>query len=69
VRLVKIKFLDHFASIEEEKSDNFYLTSVGWDCGKEGKYTKICMVLGNELEPHAPFMNIITKDIIKKEYL
>ena len=67
MRVVKIVLLDHFASIDEDRDENFYLTVIGWEVGYHKYYTKLCMILGNEGEPHAPYMNILTKDIVSRE--
>jgi len=70
MKLTKIRLLDHYSSSYDELEDkNFYLTTVGWDIGTKGKYTRLCMILGNEGEPSPPYMSIITTDIVSKEVL
>jgi hypothetical protein len=67
MKLMRVRLLDHYASIDEDRDKNFYLTVTGWKVGYHKHYTKLCMILGNEGEPHAPYMNILTRDIVSKE--
>ena len=67
MKLMRVKLLDHYASIDEDIDKNFYLTVIGWEVGYHKHYTKLCMILGNDGEPHPPFMSIITKDIVSRE--
>ena len=69
MKLVRVKLLDHYASIDEDISKDFHLTVIGWEVDSDKNYYRVCMILDDDGTPHSPYMSIIKKDIVSKEVI
>ena len=63
--IVKILWLDSYASLEDVKDENYCQESVGWLVDQNSRYYILSQNLADGL-PNNPMMYIIKKNVMKK---
>lgn len=64
MKILKVKFLDHYTTVEERIKEKFHLECVGWKIAEDKTYLRLAMILDDDGELSSPYMSILKNNII-----
>ena len=69
MKLLRVRFLDHYTTIEERIKEKFHLECVGWLISEDKNYVRLAMTIDDDGELSSPYMNILKNNIVSRREL